>query len=99
MEHDSVIRAGQRYLIGAIAFAAAAVWSGVGLLSAFVCLLVFVIALLVVAAMQRRSDVAARRSGRAVRRRSSERRAGHTRPRSEDDGFESGEWARPAERW
>jgi hypothetical protein len=91
----------QRYLIAAIAFAAAAVWTGLGLASAFECLLVFLIAVLVVAALQRRSDVAARRAGRPVRSRSGGRgvRPSRARPRREDDELESREWARPAEHW
>jgi hypothetical protein len=58
------MRAGQRYLVGAVAFAAAALWLGVGLVGAFECLLVFGLAMLVVAALQRREEVNARRARR-----------------------------------
>ena len=68
---------GQRYLVGAVAFTAAALWFGVGLVRALECLLVFALAVLVVAALQRREEVnarSARRTGGARRRRASSSR-------------------------
>ena len=60
-----MVRVGQRYVIAAVAFALAALWTGVGLVAGFECLLAFAVVALVVAAVQRRNDVAARTARRA----------------------------------
>lgn len=103
----------QRYLIAAIAFAVAALATGVGLVSAFECLLVFVLASLGVAVVQARSVAAERRASRSVRGRSHDRRAAggreqrgrhehavspsRARRQPYDDDADSGEWPRLAE--
>jgi hypothetical protein len=84
----------ERYLIGAIGFAAAALWLGVGLINGLECLLAFLLTLLVVAVVQRRRLVAERShahraarghayggSGATVNRRD-RRPAGHAASRS-----------------
>lgn len=76
-----MVRVGQRYLIGAVAFAVAAVWTGVSLVGGFECLLVFGLASLVVAAIQRRHDLDARRSRRPTRARVRRARPGQSRVR------------------
>ena len=50
----------ERYLIGALGFAAAALWLGVGLIDGLECLLAFLLTSLVVAVVQRRRLVAER---------------------------------------
>jgi hypothetical protein len=50
----------ERYLVGAFAFLAAAIWLGVGLKNGFVCLLVFVLAFQGVRLYQRRSAARSR---------------------------------------
>jgi hypothetical protein len=94
-------RYGQRYLPAAVAFVAAALWTGVGIVAGFECLLAFAVVALVVTAVQRRNDVAARRarSSRASRRvpaRTSRERSTSewpVRPRSLEDD-ETGSWQR-----
>jgi hypothetical protein len=96
-----MVRFTQRYLFAAVAFAIAAVWTGVGLVSGFECLLVFGLAALGVAAVQRRNEVAANRSRRARPARRAERRrepsssAWPARPRPYEDGA-SDDWQRAA---
>jgi hypothetical protein len=86
----------ERYLIGALGFAAAALWLGVGLIKGLECLLAFLLTCLVVTVVQRRQLVAernhahrvprgsergaARRGGAALR--PDERHAGRTVSRS-----------------
>jgi hypothetical protein len=96
-----MVRFVQRYLFAAVAFAIAAVWTGVGLVSGFECLLVFGLAALAAAAVQRRHEVAASRARRArpVRRGEGRRErppsAWPARPRPYDDGA-SDDWQRAA---
>jgi hypothetical protein len=96
-----MVRFAQRYLFAAVAFAIAAVWTGVGLVSGFECLLVFALAALTVAAVQRRNEVAANRARRTRPARRAERRrerpstAWPARPRPYDDGA-SDDWQRAA---
>jgi hypothetical protein len=96
-----MMRFAQRYLFAAVAFAIAAVWTGVGLVSSFECLLVFGLAALAVAAVQRRHEVAANRARRArpgrrgERRRSRSSSAWPARPRAYDEGA-SDDWQRAA---
>ena len=96
-----MMRFAQRYLFAAVAFAIAAVWTGVGLVSGFECLLVFGLAALGAAALQRRQEVAASRARRVRPARRGERRRGRSasewpaRPRAYDDGA-SDDWQRAA---
>jgi hypothetical protein len=96
-----MMRFAQRYLFAALAFAIAAVWTGVGLVAGFECLLVFALAALGAAAVQRRHEVAASRARRARPARRAERRrerpqsAWPSRPRPYDDGA-SDDWQRAA---
>ena len=69
-----------RYLVGAFAFLAAAIWFGVGLKDGFACLLAFVLALQAVRLYQLRSSV---RSRRAPSKR--EGRSRYERPLEEAD--------------
>ena len=54
----------QRYLIGALGFAVAAVWLGVGLTKGMECLLAFLLTTLVVSVVQSRRRAIARSRGR-----------------------------------
>ena len=104
----------ERYLAAGFAFVVAAVWAGVGLVSAFECLLAFALASLVVGVVQRRRVVESSRGGRAGARRPGERRARPGDPADEtrrhsrdgarpsralyDDEVAGDEWPRLAER-
>ena len=84
----------ERYLIGALGFAAAALWLGVGLINGLECLLAFLLTSLVVAVVQRRRLVAERSHAhraargdshgrsRATANRRDRRPAGHAASRS-----------------
>jgi hypothetical protein len=69
-----MVRVGQRYLIAAVAFAATALWTGVGLVQGFECLIVFALVALSVAAIQRRDQAKAARAGRGADARARRRR-------------------------
>ena len=66
----------ERYLIGALGFAAAALWFGVGLIKGLECLLAFLLTCLVVTVVQRRQLVAERNHAHRVARGN-----GHSRSR------------------
>lgn len=66
----------ERYLIGALGFAAAALWLGVGLIKGLECLLAFLLTCLVVTVVQRRQFVAERNHADRVARGN-----GHSRSR------------------
>jgi hypothetical protein len=53
----------KRYAVAALAFGAAAIWFGLGLIHGFVCLFAFVLALQAVRLYQRRGDRRGRRTG------------------------------------
>jgi hypothetical protein len=106
-----VKRVVQRYLIASVAFAAAAAWFGVSLVSGFVCLLASVGVSLAVGVVQRRQLVAgsgrARRTdtSRARRRplRANVKRERRSRPRPAprrvlyDDEAQGGDWPQLAD--
>ena len=91
----------QRYLVAAVVFAIAVVWTGIGLTAAFESLLAFTLAYVATAAVQRRRAVAHDRS----RRSRSRSRSSASRPRREHAGVyddEAGgeaDWPQLAERW
>jgi hypothetical protein len=97
----TMVRVGQRYVLAAGAFAAAALWTGVGIVAGFECLLAFVAVALTVAAVQRRNDVVARRARSSQRGRRDAPRTSRelstsewpARPRSFDDD-PTGSWQR-----
>jgi hypothetical protein len=91
-----IMRAGQRYLLAAVAFAIATLWTGVGLVAGLECLLVFCLVALGVAGVQRRRDLAARPKRRARRiPREGSTSAWPERPRSLGDEA-TDDWRRSA---
>lgn len=92
----------QRYLVAAVVFGIAAVWSGLGVSASFECLLAFTAAYVGAAAVQRRRAASAARAGRRTRSRS---RAESRRPRREsahvydDEAGDEAVWPQLAERW
>jgi hypothetical protein len=72
-----------RYAVSALAFGAAAVWLGVGLVHGSACLFAFVLTLQAVRLYQRRSDPKSRRT------RSRHERRSHSRPLPKDGDISS----------
>lgn len=81
-----VTRVSQRFGIAAVAFAIAAIWTGIGLTSGFECLLVFTLAYGGAAVVQQRREAVRRQAERGRRsRRTSSGRARRPDPVVWDD--------------
>lgn len=76
----------QRYAVAAMAFAAAAVWLGVGVVSGLECLLAFLVTSVAMDAVQRRNRVQERR------RRSTSRPREQRRPRPAVEADDADDW-------
>jgi hypothetical protein len=90
----------QRNLTAALVFAVAALWLGLGLVSAFECLLMFGLASTLVGVIQRRQGLAKPAKARASNKKRS--RSAHSRrsaqsPRLGDGGAETADWPHLAE--
>lgn len=92
----------QRNLTAALVFAVAALWLGLGLISAFECLLMFGLASTLVRVLQRRHGLAKPAKTRASKKRRSRpanprpRRPAQT-PRLGDGGTQTADWPHRAE--
>lgn len=94
-------RTAQRYLVAAIGFAIALVWTGTAFVAGFECLLVFSVVYLAAAVVQHRRAAKLRRRERAGRDHELARRT-RSRTRSpsvyDDDAADTGAWPQLAGR-